>query len=451
MRRLLTAALTAAVLVAAARTALGFCGFYVAKADTKLFNKASQVVLVRDGDRTVLTMSNDFKGDPKEFAIVIPVPTVLQREQIHVAEKGLIDHLDAYSSPRLVEYYDPNPCEQIMYRESAAPQSAGVAGGVVGGMPSARSLGVTIEATYTVGEYDILILSARQSTGLATWLTGNGYRIPPGAARVLETYLKQGMKFFVAKVNLKEQTKLGFTYLRPLQVAYESPKFMLPIRLGMVNADGAQELFIYTLTRKGRVETTNYRTVRLPSDVEIPTYVKDEFGPFYKAMFTRQVTKEDMRVVFLEYAWDMSWCDPCAADPLTAAELRELGVFWQEGKGPRPDTMPGAQNVFLSRLHVRYDGEHFPEDLVFQETADRTNFQGRYILRHPWTGNDRCEAATAYRRELPKKLDAQAVNLSRLTGWDVNKIRGRMNIKQAAGPGKGEGEEEPWWKKIWKD
>ena len=27
----------------------GFCGFYVAKADTKLFNKASQVVLVRDG------------------------------------------------------------------------------------------------------------------------------------------------------------------------------------------------------------------------------------------------------------------------------------------------------------------------------------------------------------------------------------------------------------------
>ena len=45
------------------------------------------------------------------------------------------------------------------------------------------------------------------------------------------------MRFFVAKVNLAEQAKLGFTYLRPLQVAYESPKFMLPIRLGMVNAE----------------------------------------------------------------------------------------------------------------------------------------------------------------------------------------------------------------------
>src|SRR3954465_14010420 len=88
-----------------------FCGFYVAKADTKLFNKASQVVLVRDGDRTVMTMANDFEGDSKEFAVVIPVPTFLKREQIHVGEKGLVDHLDAYSAPRLVEYFDQNPCE----------------------------------------------------------------------------------------------------------------------------------------------------------------------------------------------------------------------------------------------------------------------------------------------------------------------------------------------------
>jgi hypothetical protein len=450
VKRFVLPLLTLAVLAIAARTALGFCGFYVAKADTKLFNKASQVVLVRDGDRTVLTMANDFKGDPKEFAIVIPVPTVLQREQIHIAEKALLDHLDAYSSPRLVEYFDENPCMQRRYESMALPAPAAAAGGAGARMDRAKSLGVTIEASYTVGEYDILILSAQQSGGLATWLTESGYRLPPGAAPVLGSYLKQGMKFFVAKVNLKEQSKLGFTYLRPIQVAYESPKFMLPIRLGMVNADGAQELFIYALTPKGRVETTNYRTVRLPSDVEVPAYVKDEFGPFYKAMFSRQVTKEDMRVVFLEYAWDMSWCDPCAADPLSPAELGQLGVFWLEGRGA--ERSPGAQNVFLSRLHLRYDSAHFPEDLVFQETADRDNFQGRYILRHPWTGSDRCAEAEVYRRDLPKKLDAQAVSLARLTGWDVNKIRGKMNLKTAGSvPASSPSDSEPWWKKIWRD
>ena len=35
-------------------SASAFCGFYVGKADAKLFNEASQVILVRDGDRTVI-------------------------------------------------------------------------------------------------------------------------------------------------------------------------------------------------------------------------------------------------------------------------------------------------------------------------------------------------------------------------------------------------------------
>src|SRR6185436_19298486 len=123
----LVASLAAGPLVPAI---FAFCGFYVAKADTKLFNKASQVVMVRDDDRTVLTMANDFKGDPKEFAIVIPVPTFIQREQIHVAEKALLDHLDAYSAPRLVEYFDGDPCQQVLYEAQAAPApQAGARGG----------------------------------------------------------------------------------------------------------------------------------------------------------------------------------------------------------------------------------------------------------------------------------------------------------------------------------
>src|SRR4029453_10171187 len=138
----------------------------------------------------------------------------------------------------------------------------------------AKALGVNIEAQYTVGEYDILILSAQQSSGLETWLQQNGYRIPAGASEVIGSYLKQNMRFFVAKVNLAEHNKLGFTYLRPLQVAYESPKFMLPIRLGMVNAKGPQDLFVYALTRNGRVETTNYRTGKLPVDMDLPAYLK---------------------------------------------------------------------------------------------------------------------------------------------------------------------------------
>ena len=429
-----------------APTVLGFCGFYVAKADTKLFNKASQVILVRDGDRTVMTMANDFKGDLTEFAVVIPVPTFLQREQIHVGDKTLIDRLDGYSAPRLVEYNDPDPCAVMMKREypMAAPMRAASA---VDAANRARGLGVTIEARYTVGEYDILILSAQQSSGLETWLRENKYRIPTGASAVLSTYVKQNMRFFVARVNLAEQAKLGFSYLRPLQVAYESPKFMLPIRLGMVNADGPQELFVYALTRKGRVETTNYRTVKLPSDVDLPVYLKQpgEFASFYKAMFSRQVDREDMRVLFLEYAWDMRWCDPCAADPLSNDELRGLGVFWLDDGGSRAT---GKPEVFLTRLHVRYDNAHFPEDLVFQETADRANFQGRYVLRHAWQGAESCAAAAGYRRDVRDRQEQEAQRLASLTGWEPSEIRKKMNLV-SANPQAPSGTP-TWWDRLWK-
>lgn len=432
--------------------AAAFCGFYVAKADTKLFNKASQVALVRDSERTVMTMANDFRGDPKEFAIVIPVPTVLQRQDVDVSDKAVLDHLDAYTAPRLVEYFDDDPC-----RPRPAPMPMSAAAAQEGGAPQrrrdARSLGVTIEAQYTVGEYDILILSAKESSGLETWLTQNGYRMPPGAGPVLGSYIRQNLKFFVAKVNLKEQAKLGFTFLRPLRVTYRSPKFMLPIRLGTVNADGPQELFVFALTRKGRVETTNYRTVKLPSDVEIPVFVKQEFGPFYKAMFAEQVKKEDMRVVFTEYAWDMSWCDPCAADPLSADELRKLGVDWVGGGGvtggpapavaPRPMPVPpgGAVDVFVTRLHVRYDAERFPEDLAFQETADRTNFQGRYILRHPFKGNPTCEAGRRYTAELARRQEQEARTLASLTGWSIEEVRRKMGAPTKV-------TEASWWERL---
>src|SRR5262245_37738312 len=169
--------------LAAAGQAMAFCGFYVARADTKLFNKASQVVLARDGDKTVITMASDFKGDPKEFAMVVPVPTSITREQIHITEQKLVDHLDGFTAPRLVEYFDMDPCavarrDEILPMAAAAPMALQESVSV----GRAKSLGVTIEASYTVGEYDILILSAQQSGGLETWLRESGYRIPAGAS-----------------------------------------------------------------------------------------------------------------------------------------------------------------------------------------------------------------------------------------------------------------------------
>lgn len=410
------------VLFVQANLAYSFCGFYVAKADAKIFNKASQVVLARLDDKTVITMVNDFKGDPKEFAVVVPVPTLIERGQINVGDKKIIDHLDAYTSPRLVEYFDGSPCElgvmeYRMSRDTALPASRKSF--------RADALGVVIQAQYTVGEYDIVILSATQGQGLESWLKENGYRLPRGASEVLGSYIKQKMHFFVAKVNVQAQSKLGFSYLRPIQVAFQSPKFMLPLRLGTLNADGSQELFIYTLTKKGRVEPTNYRSVKLPTGMDLPIYIKTRFKEFYRDMFDQQVKNVDMRAVFTEYAWDMNWCDPCAAEPLSIEELRSLGGFWIDERLAEPagrslQPTGGARDVFVTHLHVRYDAQRFPEDLVLQQTADRNNFQTRYVLRHPWNGdNGTCPATDDYRRKVLRRQENEARQLADLTGWKL--------------------------------
>ena len=416
-RSVLAACVAASALIAPL-SADAFCGFYAGKADASLFNEASQVVMVRDGNHTVLSMLNDYSGPLSEFALIVPTPTVLKQGQVRVAEKTTFERLDAYSSPRLAEYHDTDPCvmnfswgQQYFARTMHAPSAAGAVRSELAKSKDS-ALGVTVEAQYTLEEYDIVSLSATQSDGLETWLRENGYTIPRGASAALKPYINMGMKFFVAKVNLKEQLKLGYSTLRPLQFAFESEKFMLPMRLGMLNAppNKPQDLIIYLLTKNGRVESSNYRTVKLAANENIPPFMKPKFKEFYKALYDTSTAREDYKAVFTEYFWDMGWCDPCAANPLTVTELRKSGVFWVGGDeaqnfgmqiapgatsaapklappAARPIMPPGgggAQPVLLTRLHVRYTANTFPEDLMFTQTKDKQNFQTRYVIQNPY-------------------------------------------------------------------
>jgi hypothetical protein len=446
-----TTALLGALLVAlAAAPAQAFCGFYVAESNAKLFNHASQVVIARDGDHTVLTLANDYEGDPRKFALVVPVPVVLSKEQVHVGQPEWVDHLDKYSAPRLVDYPDPEPCPHsianLSVRGGRGDEIAFMANGITtSGALSVRS--VRVEAAFTVDEYDIVILSATESGGLLAWLQQHGYRVPARAQRVLGAYIKQDMKFFVARVNLEKRKTLGVQKLRPLQMAYDSPRFMLPIRLGMVNANGPQELTIYTITQHGRVEPTNYRMVKAPTASEVPMYVKAQFPDFARAVFDHAVATEGMRTVFLEYAWNAGWCDPCASAPVPPDELRQLGAGWIDDGTLRGGSIP----AFVTRLHARYDAASFPEDLSFEETGNTENFQARYVLRTPNHGACDCPQGIEYRKTLVARREAQRATLVQLTGWSEDRVRAAMAegedayLPAIATPAA----QDHWWNKLW--
>jgi hypothetical protein len=412
--------LTVALATAFAQTSWAFCGFYVATSDQPLVNRASRVVLAHTADHTMVTMASDVVGDPEQFAIVIPVPTVITKEQVQLVRPETVEHLAEFTKPRLVEYYDADPCAPPL----PPPGRYGVA--VAAAAPAPAAGGVRIEAQYSVGEYDIVVLSATESTGLMDYLTENHYRIPQAAQPTIGSYIRQHMHFFLAKVNLERMKNNPTGFLRPIRVEYNSPKFMLPIRLGTVNATGPQDMIVLALTERGRVETTNYRTARMPTGVDVPLFVQQQFGQFYDATFERQVAANGGDAVLLEYAWNIGsiMCDPCSAPAISQDELRELGASWVQDDPTQVRVAPGP--LFVTRLHVRYDRAHFPEDLQLQETPDQENFQVRFVTHHPFSGDLSCSAGQDYKAMLSRRFANEASTLASLSGWSPGFIAGRM-------------------------
>ena len=406
--------------------ALAFCGFFVSGADAELNNNASQVVLMRHGQTTVMSMSNTYKGPPQDFAMVVPVPVVLHKSQVKTLEPEVFRKVDQLSAPRLVEYWERDPCRTPELYDGLGMTGTGRGGGGMGlGTLSGVGRGVTIEAQFKAGEYEVLILSAKEANGLEAWLRERKYNIPPGASEALAPYIKGGMKFFVAKVDISKvkRNAQGDVVLSPLRFQFEDKTLRLPVRLGLLNAAGKQDLIVYVLHASKRFEVANYTNVFIPSNLEVLDDVRTRFGAFYAELFDRTLAEAGGRAVVTEYAWQTSGCDPCPVPPLTPADLFTLGGE-AIGVGAKGEGLEGGsrgqasfgQNFsswVLTRLHTRYDQESLDEDLVFVpagpvvggrgsagisreqpgavETASVNNFQGRYIIRNYWAGAVECE------------------------------------------------------------
>jgi len=399
------AAMTGLVAVGVTTTAHAFCGFYVSGADASLYNDATMVAMMREGTRTVLSMQNNYRGPAEDFALVIPVPEVLQEENVKTLDREIFARLDQLAAPRLVEYWEMDPCyvepeydEESMAEEMPAPTAA-----AMDDMAGA-DLGVRVEATFAVGEYDIVVLSAEDSGGLDTWLRQNDYNIPQGAEPVLRPYVEAATKFFVAKVDPERVTfQNGQAVLSPLRVHYDSETFSLPVRLGLLNSDGEQDLIVHILAPSQRYEVANYANAFIPTNIRVHDDVRNHFGSFYDALF-EGVRGQNRNTVVTEYAWQAQSCDPCPTPPLDQSELQTLGA----------DVLEQTGNFTLTRLHYRYDREGLEEDLVFREApsvvggrgmptregelgekeaseSSYDNFQGRYVILHPWEGELECD------------------------------------------------------------
>ncbi len=395
-----------------------FCGFYINGAGSEMFNNATQVVLMRVGTRTVLSMQNNYQGPPSAFAMVVPVPVVLQEENVKTLPLDVFGKVDAMGAPRLVEYWEQDPCAPDERYYDMMPTSVMESGSADADDGAGGDMGVTIEAQFKVGEYDIVILSAKDSTGLDAWLKQEQYQIPAGAEPLLRPYVESGSKFFVARVDpTKVRFVDGMAALSPLRFHYDSEEFSLPIRLGLANSSGTQDLIVNVLAPQ-RYEVANRSNVFIPTNLEVRDEVRQRFGEFYAALFDRTLEVNPGAVV-TEYAWDAMTCDPCPGPTIDYNDLMTLGTDVAYAAGGDDDGGGYYGSFVLTRLHARYGKDDVKDDLIFREAkpvvggremwsgavatgqgkleeraapSDYNNFQGRYIIRHEWTGPIECDS-----------------------------------------------------------
>jgi hypothetical protein len=360
-------------------------------------------------------MQNNYQGPAEDFAMVVPVPVVLNQDNVKTLPADVFGRVDRLAAPRLVEYWEQDPCRPPV-RDLELLRSVSVAesASVEEEEEVAERHGVKIESRFSVGEYNVLVLSAKDSLGLDTFLRAQKYKIPAGAEPYLRPYVTQGSKFFVAKVDVKKvKFENGQAMLSPLRFHYDSEAFSLPVRLGLINSAGTQDLIVHILARS-RYEVANYENFAIPTNIRVNETVKTSFGTFYASLFDKVLAKHP-RAVITEYAWNAGSCDPCPEPPLNVGDLATLGVDALPGYEGAKEAPPEIANAFtLTRLHARYDSNALGEDLVFraapgiaggngipdaegkmtrgaQPSGYSNSFQGRYVMLHPWEGPIQCE------------------------------------------------------------
>ncbi|HUQ02840.1 MAG TPA: DUF2330 domain-containing protein [Kofleriaceae bacterium] len=346
------------------------CGAYVARAreDVATFNDAIEFAVLREGTTTFVTVRNAYRGPAEEFAIVVPVPSLLGPDDVTTLDPAIFELLQRMTGPVIMYERERDPCAKDEPGGASGSSAPAGTGGVTGAGMGSDPPPVVVEAAFHAGEYDVVVLSATQSAALGRWLTDNGYKMPPGLPPLLAPYVSAGWKFFVAKVDPARVTFLGGrAALSPLRFRYDAADLTIPVRLATLNSAGQQDVRIYVFGDKA-TEVANRPNVDIPRGATLNERGRDNFVAFYQTLFERTLAKHPDAVV-TEYVGD-----------LASYQAREL-------TGPLGAANGGA--FTLTRLHLRVRKGGNVDDLVLR-AVDRTVYRAGYVYRTPWRGPALC-------------------------------------------------------------
>ena len=321
----------------------------------------THLVVVQDGERTTMALQFDVLAVPMDLMIVLPIHGEIDPGSLKTLDRRLFERLDHLAAPRLEHVWEQDPCAP------SAPTDAPTASlPPTGPRPH--------PATFSDGEYDFAVLGRVGAGELETWLRALGFPMYDAHHAALAEHFAAGAQFVVARVDRQQVhfNARGHAVLSPFRVSFVAdPGWRLPLRAGLLHADGAQDLVIHGLAR-GRRLTLDRPTAPPVGDLDLTAAAADRFPAVHAAVSAATRAHTDARAL-VEHA------APLAPDALAAEELTALGV------GTDRD------GLVLSRVHLHHDPTDLVEDPALSTTPHDVDLHARYLVRHPWTGATTCD------------------------------------------------------------
>jgi hypothetical protein len=395
----LSALLGLCLSLSAAAPAHAFPGFLASKKSTDIKIHSTQMVIMKKGNTTAVSVMPDYEGPLEPFAMVLVVPSDVTADRVTTLKREYVDRVDALSAPRFHEYWeqdpcDPGPVEQEWERNMKADSASAFLGGgdmPQGGQKVAKELSLDVEAKKKEGEYAFSLLGKDEQ--VSAWLKTKGYTAPPGADQAVAPYVQAGMRIVVAQVDPNRVELVGGdrAQLSPIRFWTEQPYDTIPDRVGLLNAPDKQELFVYVIDPEQRYESKNYKNVFPPTNVEVDFSVKERIGEFYNALGDI-IEQKSPGSFLLEYAWPTEGCgQPCATEPLQIAELLSLGgdVFEQsvpkDQKNPKPPELTKEEkDAFKEATKELKPKEHKAKEKQDKEDRQTVATRQALVARHKY-------------------------------------------------------------------
>lgn len=401
-----------AVLCLISNAAFAFVGLYATRDGSEVTSSNSKVVIAHKNKKTILTLTSDFDTSATEFALIIPVPSTIKTANVRSVDYELIHKLEIYTSPRLIEYIDYDPCNTDSMKR---PPIVTTQSFTTIDMDKAIPLKSRIHKT--IAPHNVIVLTSKESIGINLFLKKHGYKLPEKYLGTLE-YAAARMKFVV--IELKKDADNNAKWLKPIQIEYDeneeeydsygSDILSLPT-IGSLNSSGNQKhnMLLFALSSQGEILSHNYQTKDMPGNIDLPVTSISEFTKFYTD-FTDKIFDAHPGIIRKEYSWPMGACKPCTSEPLSIDELSKLGTFWyhlpEEGKF---GLVAPFSAIYVTRLHAQYDYSNIIDNLTLKESTEKDKYQTYFNIKKPIPA-DQSKCGNKYASELKKAEEQQNKN-----------------------------------------